>query len=129
VVSGKSSINPVLVWRKWTAATRVKKPKSRTAGFSASEMGRARETVQQQDERIRELEEELAEVREQSAPAKTLDDWCDFFSLGINKACTGQSETDRRELHDHIQQASRELVADDEADVTDLPPFLNTART
>jgi hypothetical protein len=55
--------NPVIVWRKWTAATRVKKPKPRTAGFSANEMGRARDTVQQQDERIRELEEELAAAR------------------------------------------------------------------
>jgi predicted RNase H-like nuclease (RuvC/YqgF family) len=56
--------NPVIVWRKWTAATRVKKPKARTAGFSASEMGRARHTVQEQDERIRELEEELAAAHE-----------------------------------------------------------------
>jgi hypothetical protein len=56
--------NPVIVWRKWTAATRVKKPKDRTAGFSASEMGRARRTVQEQDERIRELEEELATAHE-----------------------------------------------------------------
>jgi len=29
--------NPVLLWRKLTAATRVKKPKQRTAGVSASE--------------------------------------------------------------------------------------------
>jgi hypothetical protein len=55
--------NPVIVWRKWTAATRVKKPKPRTAGYSASEMGRARATVQEQDERIRELEEELDQAR------------------------------------------------------------------
>jgi hypothetical protein len=55
--------NPVIVWRKWTAATRVKKPKSRTASVSASEMGRARATVEQQDERIRELQEELQSLR------------------------------------------------------------------
>jgi hypothetical protein len=55
--------NPVIVWRKWTAATRVKKPKPRTAGSSASEMGRARATVQEQDERIRELEEELDQAK------------------------------------------------------------------
>ncbi len=56
--------NPVIVWRKWTAATWVKKPKPRTAGVSASEMGRARDTVQQQGERIAELEEELAAAHE-----------------------------------------------------------------
>lgn len=62
----RSLNNPTLVWRKWTAATRTKKPKPRTAGYSATEMGRARDMVQQQDERIRELEEELAAAREQA---------------------------------------------------------------
>jgi hypothetical protein len=52
--------NPTIAWRKWTAATRVKKPKPRTAGVSASEHGRARATVEQQQARIEELEEELA---------------------------------------------------------------------
>lgn len=50
--------NPVMVWRKWTAATKVKKPKPRTAGASASEHGRAKEMIQQQQARIDELEEE-----------------------------------------------------------------------
>jgi hypothetical protein len=52
--------NPTIAWRKWTAATRVKKPKPRTAGVSATEMGRARATVEEQQARIEELEEELA---------------------------------------------------------------------
>lgn len=56
--------NPVIVWRKWSAANRVKKPKSRTAGFSASEMGRARDHIEQQSERIAELEQELATAKE-----------------------------------------------------------------
>ena len=36
-----------LAGRKWTAATRVQKPKPRTAGVSASEHNRARATVEQ----------------------------------------------------------------------------------
>jgi hypothetical protein len=36
--------NPTIAWRKWTAATRVKKPKPRTAGVSATEHGRAQAT-------------------------------------------------------------------------------------
>jgi chromosome segregation ATPase len=52
--------NPTIAWRKWTAATRVKKPKSRTAGVSASEHGRARATIEQLQGRVTELEEELA---------------------------------------------------------------------
>jgi hypothetical protein len=35
-----------LAGRKWTAATRVQKPKPRTAGVSASEHNRARATVE-----------------------------------------------------------------------------------
>jgi hypothetical protein len=52
--------NPTLIWRKWTAATRVKKPKSRTAGVSATEHGRAQATIEQLQARIEELEEESA---------------------------------------------------------------------
>ena len=36
--------NPTIAWRKWTLATRVKKPKPRTAGVSATEHGRAQAT-------------------------------------------------------------------------------------
>ena len=39
--------NPTIAWRKWTAATRVAKPKPRTAGISLSEHGRARATIDQ----------------------------------------------------------------------------------
>jgi hypothetical protein len=55
--------NPIVVWRKWTAATRVKKLKPRTAGVSGSEHGRAQEMIGQQQARITELEEELTEAR------------------------------------------------------------------
>ena len=51
--------NPTIAWRKWTAATRVKKPKPRTAGVSASEHGRAQATVEQLQARVTEFEEEL----------------------------------------------------------------------
>src|SRR5262245_11210805 len=37
----RSLNHPIVVWRKWTAATRVKKPKPRIAGVSASERARA----------------------------------------------------------------------------------------
>jgi len=54
----RSLNNPVIVWRKWTAATRVKKPKSRTAAVSATEHGRAQAIIEQLQARIGELEEE-----------------------------------------------------------------------
>jgi hypothetical protein len=56
--------NPITVWRRWTADTRVKKPKKRTANVSGAEYGRARDTVEQLQARVAELEEELAEARE-----------------------------------------------------------------
>jgi hypothetical protein len=51
--------NPVIIWRKWTAATRVKKPKPRTAGVAATEHGRAQRTIEQLQARVDELEQEL----------------------------------------------------------------------
>ena len=56
----RSLNNPIIVWRKWTAATRVKKPKPRTAAVSASEHGRAQAIIEQLQARNAELEEELA---------------------------------------------------------------------
>jgi hypothetical protein len=56
--------NPIIVWRKWTAATRVKKPKPRTAGVAATEHGRAQATVEQLQARVTELEEELEAAQE-----------------------------------------------------------------
>jgi hypothetical protein len=52
--------NPVIVWRKWTAATRVKKPKSRAAAVSGAEHGRAKDIIEELQARNAELEEELA---------------------------------------------------------------------
>jgi hypothetical protein len=54
----RSLNNPIVVWRRWTAATRVKKPKPRSAGVSASEHGRARATIKQLQARVTEVEEE-----------------------------------------------------------------------
>jgi hypothetical protein len=51
--------NPTIAWRKWTAATRVQKPKPRSAGVSGTEFGRAKATVEQLQARVEELEEEL----------------------------------------------------------------------
>src|SRR5262245_20518112 len=69
--------NPIIVWRKWTAATRVKKPRSRTAAVPASEHDRAQAIIEQLQARNAELEEELAsrsaesvEKDESSTPAK-----------------------------------------------------------
>jgi hypothetical protein len=55
--------NPILVWRKWTAATRVKKPKPRTASVSGAEHGRAKGIIDQLQVRVEELEEELSAMR------------------------------------------------------------------
>jgi|SRR5262245_2259318 len=46
--------NPTLVWRKWQNETKVKKPRK-----PSPEGKRARQLVEQQQERIKELEEEL----------------------------------------------------------------------
>src|SRR5262245_47025658 len=69
--------HPVIVWRKWTAATRVKKPRQRTASVSASEHGRAQAIIEQLQARNAELKEELAsrnaesvEREESSTPVK-----------------------------------------------------------
>ena len=58
---------PIIVWRKWTAATRVKKSKQRTASVSASEHGRAQAMIGQLQARVAEVEEELAAARERIA--------------------------------------------------------------
>ena len=63
----RSLNHPVIVWRKWTAATRVKKPKQRTGAVSATEHGRAQAIIDQQQARIEELEQELAAARERIA--------------------------------------------------------------
>jgi hypothetical protein len=62
--------NPIAVWRRWTADTRVKKPKTRTANVSGAEYGRARDTVEQLQARIVELEEELAALRNATVELK-----------------------------------------------------------
>ena len=65
--------NPTLVWRRWTADTRVKNPRPRTAGVSATEHGRAQAMVQQLQARTEELERELVSAR-QSIDEVSLDD-------------------------------------------------------
>jgi hypothetical protein len=66
----RSLNNPIIVWRKWTAATRVKKPKQRTAGVSASEHGRAQAMIEQLQARISEVEEENSSLKEELAAAR-----------------------------------------------------------
>jgi hypothetical protein len=71
--------NPVIVWRKWTAATRVKKPKPRTA---ATDTERVRE---QQAARSVEVEEELEGARSLLLDALVTLENC-FRSLGSSQA-------------------------------------------
>jgi hypothetical protein len=59
--------NPVVVWRKWTAATRAKKPRPRSAGVSATDHGRAQATIEQLQARVDELKEELTAACEDDA--------------------------------------------------------------
>jgi hypothetical protein len=56
--------NPTIVWRKWTAATRVKKPKPHSAGVSATEHGRARAIIEELQQHNNELQEELSAARD-----------------------------------------------------------------
>jgi len=55
--------NPTSTWRKWNAATKVKKPKPPTANVSGAEHGRAQRTVEHLQARVEELEQELAGAR------------------------------------------------------------------
>jgi hypothetical protein len=87
--------NPTIAWRKWTAATRVKKPKPRSAGVSATEHGRAQGTIDQQQARIEELEEELSARPTAEPEPKTLDDWCLKLSGLVTNAFGLLSATDR----------------------------------
>jgi hypothetical protein len=64
--------NPVVVWRKWTAATRVKKFKPRSAGVSGTEHSRARAMVEQLQERGMELDQEREEARQQAEALRVL---------------------------------------------------------
>lgn len=50
--------NPTLLWRKWTADTKVKKPKSRAGAVSGAEHGRAQKIIEELQGRNQELEEE-----------------------------------------------------------------------
>jgi hypothetical protein len=104
--------NPTLVWRKWQAATRVKKPRSRTAGFSASEMGRARDAMQQQAERIRELEEEAASARDQNKTPETLDHWCGELIAAMTDAVGSLSEKERPDFFRRVRKALKALEED-----------------
>jgi len=63
----RSLNNPIVVWRRWTAATRVKKPRPRTGSVSAAEHGRAQALIGQLQGRVTELEEELTAARERIA--------------------------------------------------------------
>ena len=99
--------NPTIAWRKWTAATRVQKPKPRTAGASATEYGRAQATVEQLQARVSELEEELEATPRR--PKATLDDWCDLFMLEISKAAHALSPAEKTELYEVLIQAAKEL--------------------
>jgi hypothetical protein len=55
--------NPTIAWRKWMAATRVTKPKPRTAPVSSVEHGRARIIIEELQARNAELQEELETAR------------------------------------------------------------------
>lgn len=68
--------NPTVVWRRWTAATRVRKPKA-VAYSAATEMSRARRTVEEQEARIKELQEEIEDVRENALGSATADQLVD----------------------------------------------------
>lgn len=57
--------NPTVVWSKWREDTKIKKPKSRTAGVSATEYGRAQAMVEQMQARIDELEQERASAKDE----------------------------------------------------------------
>jgi hypothetical protein len=65
----RSLNHPVIVWRKWTAATRVRKSRARNApGVTPIGHARLQEQIEQQQARIAELEEELTEAREHVCP-------------------------------------------------------------
>src|SRR5262245_16813301 len=85
--------NPIIVWRKWTAATRVKKPKSRTAGVAATEHGRAQHMIEQLQGRVTELEQELEGARADGS-TRVPDDPQDLL-MALDAALCALSQLDR----------------------------------
>jgi hypothetical protein len=93
--------HPTVVWRKWTAATRVKKPKPRSAGVSATEHGRARATIDQLQGRVNELNEELASAQAGWVDIVKTTDPVEFGSVLVEKSARRSSPQDRQ--HDPRQ--------------------------
>ena len=78
--------NPVIAWRRWTAATRVRKPRA-----LAATAGRSVAMIEQQAARIAELEEELATQTPSYAPPgyappATLDGLCEALAALLGDA-------------------------------------------
>jgi hypothetical protein len=109
--------NPTIVWRKWTAATRVKKPKPRSAGVSATEHGRARATIEELQQRNNELEEELAAVRQPKQP-QGLDDLFGSVANQIMFAAADLSSEERSEFFDRLRQVIDKLESGDDCPAT-----------
>src|SRR5262245_44762527 len=105
--------NPTAVWRKWTAATRIKKPKQRTAGVSATEHGRAQAMVEQLQARVEELQEELTAAQNTAPPDVMLREQWEGKSAGeiaddmINSLTRDRLEPVVRELTRRLGQASK----------------------
>jgi hypothetical protein len=73
--------HPVTVWRKWTAATKVK-PK-RKPGFSAAEHSLAAGKIQELESRVVELQEELESAREAEPTPAPADAGTIFGALNV----------------------------------------------
>jgi hypothetical protein len=105
--------NPTLIWRKWTAATRVKKPKSRTAGVSTTEHGRAQAMIEQLQARIEELEEESA-----AAPRRHAEDLRTLLGRVLDEvedlppSCAPPSKPRCRDSRRNFGQMRRCLLSD-----------------
>jgi hypothetical protein len=94
--------NPTVVWRKWTAATRIRRPRSRTQQVTAQVYQRAKA-------RIEELEQELTHANQELTHAKAR-----IEELEGGKATT-EEEQPTSSPHVHIEQLELELATTEES--------------
>jgi Tfp pilus assembly protein FimV len=104
--------NPVIAWRKWTAATRVTQPKPRTAGVSATEHGRAQAMVEEMQTRVEELEQELEAKNAESARGDlTLVEF--FKNKGPGEIADCMIASLRRDQLESLSEALAEVIANE----------------
>jgi hypothetical protein len=94
--------NPTIFWRKWTAATRVPRPKKKANGKDEQK------SVEQLQARLQELQEELDSSREKPQP-QGLDDTFNSIAHQITFATADLLQQDLPEFFSRLRQVIDKL--------------------